>query len=159
MKNYKKLRKNSHKNCKKLTFGVSGMPKYFDKSVVQHSFCASVGGVGFSVTRECDNRGFRIPLVANLDVDNFPEFREVIVQVGYVVQTGWHFFQFQRAIRGVLHPGTEAIKIERSLFEAVLILIAVGQLSRINARILLVLFVVHHRDGDELSLHVGLLHK
>lgn len=135
------------------------MPKHFNKPIVQHRFCTSVGSVGLRVTRKGDDCSFRVPLVANLDVHDFPKFRKMIVQMGDVVQTGWHFFQFQRAICGVFHPGTEAIKIKGFLFEAVWILIAVGQLPRITARILLVLLVVHYGDRYQLSLHVGLLYK
>ena len=77
------------------------VPKHFDESVVQDRFGTTVGRLGLGVRRERHQGAFRVPVVRHLQVDNLPEFAEMIVEDRNVVESSRNLLHLQAAIRWI----------------------------------------------------------
>ena len=77
------------------------VPKHFDETVVQDRFGTTVGGLGLGVRRERHQGAFRVPVVRHLQVDNLPEFAEMIVEDRNVVESSRNLLHLQATIRWI----------------------------------------------------------
>lgn len=91
------------------------VPEHLYKPIVENSFCTFDGRVGLSVGREGDQRRLGISLKTHLDVDDFAELGEMVVEVSDVVEASRDFFQLKRAVGREGLAWTEPLEVKRLL--------------------------------------------